>query len=39
MNFIRIPLAGNPWGFEIMLAVQLALGTGLVWLLRKKGLF
>ena len=39
MNFVRIPLAENAWGFEIMLLVQLALGIGLVWLLKKKGLF
>ena len=37
--FQNIPLADNPWGFEIMLVLQLALGIGLVWLLRKKGLF
>lgn len=34
MNFARIPLAGNPWGFEIMLVAQLALGLGLIALLR-----
>lgn len=37
MNFGRIPLAENPWGFEIMLAVQLALGVGLLWWLRRRG--
>jgi magnesium transporter len=39
MNFDRIPLAANPWGFEIMLFVQLALGLGLLWMLRKMRLF
>lgn len=34
MNFTRIPLSGHRWGFEIMLFVQLALGTGLVALLK-----
>ena len=36
MNFTRIPLARNPWGFEIMLLAQLAIGGGLVWLLRSR---
>jgi magnesium transporter len=35
MNFTRIPLSGYKWGFEIMLAVQLALGFGLIWFLRR----
>ena len=39
MNFNRIPLASNPWGFEIMLVVQLALGGGLLWMLRRMKLF
>jgi magnesium transporter len=39
MNFVRIPLASNPWGFEIMLVVQLALGGGLLLLLRRMKLF
>jgi magnesium transporter len=39
MNFERIPLASNPWGFEIMLVVQLALGGGLLLLLRRMKLF
>ena len=39
MNFERIPLASNPWGFEIMLVVQLALGGGLLMLLRRMKLF
>jgi magnesium transporter len=37
MNFDRIPLAHHPWGFEIMLGVQLACSAGLVtWLKAKK---
>jgi magnesium transporter len=39
MNFGRIPLAENPLGFEIMLVVLLALGAGLLWVLRRMGLF
>ena len=39
MNFGKIPLASHPWGFEIMLFVQLALGLGLLWMLRKMRLF
>jgi magnesium transporter len=35
MNFDRIPLAKEPWGFEIMLVLQLVLGFGLVAILRK----
>jgi len=34
MNFTRIPLSGNRYGFEIMLVVQLALGAGLVAMLK-----
>ena len=37
MNFNRIPLAENPWGFEIMLGLQIALGVGLLWWLRRRG--
>ena len=36
MNFQRVPLSGHPWGFEIMVFVQLALGAGLIWLLRAR---
>lgn len=36
MNFTRIPLAGHPWGFEIMLVLQLLVGLGLIGLLRWK---
>ena len=39
MNFGKIPLASHPWGFEIMLVVQLAIGVAMVWLLRRKRLF
>ena len=39
MNFREIPLADNPLGFEIMLVVQLALGAGLLMLLRRMKLF
>ncbi len=38
MNFTRIPLSQNPIGFEIMLVVQLALGIGLLWFLRRGGM-
>lgn len=34
MNFDRIPLSHHAYGFEIMLVVQLALGAGLVGLLK-----
>jgi magnesium transporter len=34
MNFGRVPLAENPWGFEIMLVAQVALGAGLIALLK-----
>ncbi|HEX4933502.1 MAG TPA: magnesium/cobalt transporter CorA [Gemmatimonadaceae bacterium] len=39
MNFTRIPLAEHPWGFEIMLFGQLALGVGLIWLFRRQKWF
>jgi magnesium transporter len=39
MNFDRIPLASHPLGFEIMVVVQLALGGGLLWMLKRMGLF
>ena len=35
MNFDRIPLAHHPYGFEIMLAIQLALGAILVMTLKR----
>jgi magnesium transporter len=38
MNFDRIPLAGYPHGFWVMLVLQLAIGVGLVALLRWKKL-
>jgi magnesium transporter len=36
MNFQRIPLASHPWGFTLMVLVQLALGIGLVALLKVR---
>ena len=38
MNFAHIPLSENPWGFWIMLVLQLALGGMLVALLRWRRL-
>lgn len=37
MNFGDIPLAASPNGFWIMLTVQLGLGAGLLWFLRRSG--
>lgn len=37
MNFANIPLSDSPSGFWVMLAVQLGLGGGLLWLLRRNG--
>ncbi|CAG1004122.1 Cobalt/magnesium transport protein CorA [Gammaproteobacteria bacterium] len=39
MNFDHVPLAHHPYGFLIMLVVQMALGGGLLWMLRRMGLF
>ena len=39
MNFDKIPLKSYPWGFEVMLVLQLALGLGLLWMLRRMRLF
>ena len=36
MNFARIPLSQWRYGFELMLVVQLALGGGLLWWLRRR---
>jgi Mg2+ and Co2+ transporter CorA len=36
MNFTKIPLADHPYGFEIMLVLQLAIGLGLVVLLKAR---
>lgn len=36
MNFARIPLAEHRYGFEIMVVLQLALGAGLIALLRLR---
>ena len=38
MNFERIPLSRHPHGFAIMMAIQLAIGLGLLALLRRRGL-
>jgi magnesium transporter len=38
MNFDRIPLQHHPWGFEIMLGVQLVLGLLFLIGLRAKGM-
>jgi magnesium transporter len=38
MNFTHIPMSESPWGFWIMLVLQLALGGGLIALLRWKKL-
>ncbi len=38
MNFDRIPLAHHPYGFEIMVAVQLACSAGLLLWLRRRGM-
>ena len=37
MNFTHIPLSAWPHGFWVMFLIQLGLGSGLVWLLRKRG--
>jgi magnesium transporter len=37
MNFAVIPLGDWPHGFWLMLALQLGLGGGLVWMLRRNG--
>ena len=36
MNFERIPLAHHPWGFEIMVAIQVALSLMLLVGMRRK---
>lgn len=38
MNFLHIPLSDWPHGFWVMFLIQLGLGGGLVWLLRRRGL-
>lgn len=38
MNFDEVPLAHLPHGFWWLLALQLGLGGGLVWLLNRRGL-
>ena len=37
MNFADVPLADSPHGFWLMLGLQLGLGVGLVWMLRRRG--
>jgi magnesium transporter len=37
MNFNDIPLSHWPNGFWIMLVVQLGLGGGLIWVLKRRG--
>jgi magnesium transporter len=36
MNFERIPLAHHPWGFEIMVGIQVALSLVLLVGMRRK---
>ncbi len=38
MNFARIPLSDWPSGFWIMLVLQLVVGFGVLWLLRRRGI-
>lgn len=38
MNFERIPLSQHPHGFAVMMAIQLAIGLGLLVVLRRRGL-
>lgn len=37
MNFARVPLSDSPYGFWVMLGLQVGLGLGLLWLLRRRG--
>ena len=37
MNFDYMPLLHHPYGFHIMLAMQLGLAALLLWALRKRG--
>lgn len=37
MNFARVPLSDSPQGFWLMLGLQLGLGVGLLWVLRRRG--
>lgn len=39
MNFIKMPLINNPYGFEITLAITFVLTFGTAYLLYKKGMF
>lgn len=37
MNFSDVPLAHSPYGFWVLLAVQLTLGGAFIWLLHRRG--
>jgi Mg2+ and Co2+ transporter CorA len=37
MNFAEVPLSDSPHGFWLMLGLQLGLGIGLVWMLKRRG--
>ncbi len=37
MNFASVPLSGWPHGFWVLLALQLGLGGGLLWMLKRRG--
>ena len=39
MNFVKMPLINNPYGFEITLVITLALTFGTAYILYKKGMF
>lgn len=39
MNFAKMPLINNPYGFEITLVITLALTFGTAYILYKKGMF
>jgi magnesium transporter len=38
MNFEHIPLAHHPYGFEIMVAIQVAVSLGLLVAFRRRGM-
>ena len=37
MNFVKVPLAANPYGFEIMVLVQIGIALGLFAFLKRRG--
>ena len=37
MNFTEVPLSTSPYGFWVMLVIQLGLGIGLLTFLRRNG--